>query len=270
MALDRARRLIGAPAVLEALAVPEISLARILVRAGRRDARTEAVRGRARERGVAVEEVSGEALAALVGHAWHPGVVGIAVAGPSASAEAILDRALAGPRPAFLLLLDGIQDPHNLGAILRTAEGAGVHGVVLPARRAAGITATVERVATGAAGHVATARVGNLATWIERVKARGVWAVGAAPGGPRRYDSVDLRGPVALVVGSEGTGLRRLLRDRCDEIVSIPMAGRIASLNVSVAAGILLFEVVRQRRAGPEAASSLSPVTLEKHRAGGR
>lgn len=269
MALERARRLIGAHAVLEALDAPEISLARILVRAGRRDACTEAVRLRARERGLAVEEASREALEALVGHPWHHNVVGIAAAAPAASATAILERALAGSRPAFLLLLDGIQDPHNLGAILRSAEGAGVHGVFLPARRAAGITATVERVATGAIGHVPLATVGNLASWIETVKARGVWTVGAAPGGPRMYDAPDFRGPVAVVLGGEGSGLRPLLRDRCDEIVSIPMAGRIASLNVSVAAGILLFEVVRQRRARAEAVSDPPNVTPGKIRVGG-
>lgn len=247
------RRLIGPHAVLEALAAPDIALRRIVVRAGRRDARTEAVRLRARQRGIAVEEASGEALEGLAGHAWHHGVVGITLPGPAASAEAILERALADPRPAFLLLLDGIQDPHNLGAILRSAEGAGVHGVFLPTRRAAGITATVERVSTGAVGHVPLATVGNLARWIETVKARGLWTVGAAPGGPRMYDASDFRGPVAVVLGGEGSGLRPLLRERCDEIVSIPMAGRLAALNVSVAAGILLFEVVRQRRAGPEA-----------------
>jgi 23S rRNA (guanosine2251-2'-O)-methyltransferase len=253
VAVERARRLIGPHAVLEALEAEGVQLTRILVRAGRRDARTEAVRQRARARGIAVEEASRGDLEGLVGHAWHHGVVGLAAAGPAASAAAILDQAAGGPRPAFLLLLDGVQDPRNLGAILRSAEGAGVGGVFLPARRSAGITPTAERVAAGATSHVPVATVGNMATWIEAVKARGIWTVGASPGAPRAYDAADLRGPVALVLGGEGTGLRRLVRGRCHEVVSIPMAGRVGSLNVSVAAGILLFEVVRQRRTPGEA-----------------
>jgi 23S rRNA (guanosine2251-2'-O)-methyltransferase len=149
--------------------------------------------------------------------------------------------------PALLVVLDGVEDPRNLGAILRTAEAAGVDGVVLPERHSAGLSETVGRASAGALEHVKVARVGNLVQAIEALKARGIWVVGFDAGGKERWDAVDMKRPVALVVGGEGRGMRRLVREHCDHLVSIPLFGHIASLNVSVAAGVALYEAVRQR-----------------------
>ena len=149
--------------------------------------------------------------------------------------------------PALLVVLDGVEDPRNLGAILRTAEAAGVDGVLLPERHSAGLSETVGRASAGALEHVKVARMGNLVQALEALKARGVWVVGFDAAGKERWDAVDLKRPVALVLGGEGRGMRRLVREHCDHLVSIPLFGHIASLNVSVAAGVALYEAVRQR-----------------------
>jgi predicted rRNA methylase len=153
--------------------------------------------------------------------------------------------------PALLVVLDGVEDPRNLGAILRTAEAAGADGVLLPERHSAGLSETVGRASAGALEHVKVARVGNLEQALDALKARGVWVVGFDAAGTERWDAVDLARPVALVLGGEGRGIRRLVREHCDHLVSIPHFGHVGSLNVSVAAGIALYEAVRQRRAVP-------------------
>jgi len=153
--------------------------------------------------------------------------------------------------PALVVVLDGVEDPRNLGAILRTAEAAGADGVLLPERHSAGLSETVARASAGALEHVRVARVGNLVQALEALKARGIWVVGFDAAGTERWDAVDLGRPVALVLGGEGRGIRRLVREHCDHLVSIPHFGHIGSLNVSVAAGIALYEAVRQRRSVP-------------------
>jgi len=186
----------------------------------------------------------------------HQGVVAQVAGGSCELPEAGLPALLAAlPGPAFLLVLDGVQDPHNLGACLRSAEAAGVHAVILPKDRAAGITPVVHKVACGAVQTLPLFTVTNLARTLRALQEAGIWLYGAAgDAGQLMYDA-DLRGPAALVVGSEGSGLRRLTRELCDFVVAIPMAGSVPSLNVSVAAGVLLYEVVRQRRpAGKEGA----------------
>jgi 23S rRNA (guanosine2251-2'-O)-methyltransferase len=152
--------------------------------------------------------------------------------------------------PPLLVLLDGIEDPHNLGAILRACEGAGVDGVFIPEHRAAGLNETVAKTSAGAVEYVRVARVTNLVRLIEELKDRGVWVVGVEGGTKNVYSDFDLKVPLAVVLGSEGKGVRRLVKEKCDVIVSIPMRGQINSLNVSVAAGIVLFEVIRQRGTG--------------------
>lgn len=149
----------------------------------------------------------------------------------------------------FLLILDCVQDPHNLGAILRTADAAGVHAVVAPKDKAVGITETVRRISVGAADHVAFAQVTNLARTMERLKQAGVWLVGTSDRATKSIYDLDLKGPLAIVLGAEEKGMRRLTEENCDFLASIPMAGKVACLNVSVATGVCLFEAVRQRRA---------------------
>jgi len=202
----------------------------------------------ARAAGIAVEETAGDVLDRAAGHSHHQGVVARCRAAPErtdAELPAFLE-ALADP--PFLLVLDGVQDPHNLGACLRSADAAGVQAVILPRDNSAPMTPVVRKVASGAAEAIPLFQVTNLARVLEQLKARGIWLVGAAGEAEQDLYAVDLRGPLALVLGAEGAGLRRLTRELCDHLVRIPMAGTVESLNVSVAAGICLFEAVRQRR----------------------
>lgn len=221
---------------------------RVLVAAGRRGPSVEEVWSLARERGVPVEMVDPDELARRAQTDSHQGV--IALADPPRLLEPgdLLAVAARRGEPPLLLVCAEIQDPHNLGALFRTAEAAGAHGAVIPKHRSAPLSATVYKSSAGALVHLPVARVTNLSRAIEELKAAGVWTVAADPAGPRAYDQCDLTGPVAIVLGSEGRGVPRLVRERCDELVSIPMRGRVGSLNVSVAGGILLFEAARQRR----------------------
>lgn len=171
-----------------------------------------------------------------------------AVAVLSAKAFADLEDLLSRGDPPFLVLLDEVEDPQNLGAIIRTAEAAGAHGLVLTERHSAGITETVMAVSAGAAEHLPVARVKNLAQAMEDLKRRGLWLIGAEAGSPEPWTAFDYTVPVGLVLGSEGRGLRRLTRERCDKVLSLPLSGRVNSLNVAAAAAVFLFEVVRQRR----------------------
>ena len=178
----------------------------------------------------------------------HQGVIAIAAAYEYAQVEDMLALARKKGEPPFLFLLDNIEDPHNLGAIIRTANLAGAHGVIIPKNRAAGLTATVARTSAGALNYTPVAKVTNLAKTIEELKAEGLWFVCADMGGTRRYD-LNLTGPIGLVIGNEGEGVGRLVKEKCDMVASIPMKGDIDSLNASVAAGVLAYEIVRQRLA---------------------
>jgi len=176
--------------------------------------------------------------------AYHQGVVATLAPKEFSSLESILEDA----KNPFLVLLDEVEDPQNLGAILRSAEGAGADGVILPERRSAGLTEVVYEVSAGALEHLKVARVPNLSQAMDELKKRGIWLVGAEGGGEGEYHEFDYTLPVGLVFGSEGRGLRPLVRKKCDKILSIPMRGRVNSLNVAAAAAVFLFEVVRQRR----------------------
>ncbi len=201
----------------------------------------------ARARGIPVRAVPRAALDRLpVTH--HQGVAARLEAAPEADVAGILARAAGLGQDPFLLLLDGVQDPHNLGSLLRTAACAGVHGVVLPRRRAAGVTEAVVRASAGAALTVPTAQVANIGQCALGLKKQGVWIVGADPAAPTEYTGARLDGPVALVLGSEGRGLGRLVRERCDLLVRIPVVGAVHSLNVAVAGALILYEILRQRR----------------------
>ena len=178
----------------------------------------------------------------------HQGVMAYAAAYEYAEVEDILKIAEEKGEPPFLFLLDGIEDPHNLGAIIRTANLAGAHGVIIPKRRAVGLTATVARTSAGALNYTPVAKVTNMAATIEDLKKRGIWFVCADMGGESMY-RLNLTGPIGLVIGNEGEGVSRLVKEKCDMIASIPMKGDIDSLNASVATGILAYEIVRQRLA---------------------
>ncbi|MCL6476807.1 MAG: 23S rRNA (guanosine(2251)-2'-O)-methyltransferase RlmB [Peptococcaceae bacterium] len=217
---------------------------KVLLAQGERSGRTGEIMALARERGVPVLKVDRARLDALSGNSRHQGVLAYTAAREYSTVEQILDAA--GDSP-FILLLDEINDPHNLGAILRTAEAAGVHGVVIPRRRSVSLTPAVARVSAGAVEYVPVARVANLAQTMDMLKERGLWVVGADAGGPDLYWRARLDGPLVLVVGGEDKGLGRLVREKCDLLVRLPMAGRINSLNASVAAALLMYEVLRQR-----------------------
>ncbi len=236
----------GFHAVEEALAAQR-PLERIVLARGRRGERVESIVRLAKSLGIPVRFEDRLQLDRLAGTRDHQGVVALAAARAGAELEDLLQG---HGESGLLVLLDSIEDPRNLGAIVRTALAAGAHGVVIPERRAAGLSDTVERASAGALAHLPVARVKNLARAIEQVKESGYWLVGMDERAEKSYSAVDLRRPVGIVLGGEGEGLHELIRKRCDFLVSIPTTGPVRSLNVSVAAGIMLFEVVRQRRAG--------------------
>ena len=233
----------GVHPVLEALRAGTVRRLRIAERAGER---LREVIDQATQAGLRVERVPQDAIDRLARGVTHQGVIADIDSERAVELHALVD----GPSP-LIVVLDAIEDPHNLGAILRTADAAGVSGVVVQSRRSALHAGTVAKTSAGALSHVRVAEVVNIARAIGELKELGVWSVGLAGEASQAYDQVDLTGPVALVMGAEGPGLRRLVRDKCDFLVSIPMAGHVGSLNVSVAAGIALFEAVRQRRAKP-------------------
>ena len=218
---------------------------KLLVASGELSGAAQEIIGMAREAGAVVQKVDRSRLDAL--YPAHQGMLAYVAAVPYATLSDILAAADEKGEDPFLILLDGVTDPHNLGAIVRSAECAGAHGVVIPERRAAGLTPAAAKAAAGALNHMPIARVTNLNRAIEELKARNIWVIGTAMDGEDAL-SADLTGPVALVIGSEGEGISRLTLEKCDRTISLPMKGRIESLNASVAAGILMYEVVRARR----------------------
>ena len=202
----------------------------------------------AKDAGIEVRFVHRDALNREAPNALHQGVIAFAAAREYATLDDVLRIPIEKGQVPLFLILDGVEDPRNLGAILRTADAAGVHGVIIPERRAAGLTETVAKVAAGAMEYVPVVKVVNIANTLEDLKKAGVWVVGAEAGGEMVYWDADFIRPTAIVLGGEDKGIRRLVRDRCDYLISLPLMGSINSLNVSVAAGALLYEVLRQRR----------------------
>lgn len=200
----------------------------------------------AKECGAVVKDTSADKLDELAGGEKHGGVAAAMAAAEYAEVDDILAEAKRKGKPPFIIIADEIQDPHNLGAIIRTAEAAGADGIIIPKRRSVGLTATVFKTSAGAASYVRVARVSNLVDAIKQLKERGVWVYGADMDG-EPFRKADMTGAVALVIGSEGSGLGRLVRENCDKIVSIDMYGSINSLNASVSAAILMYEIVRLR-----------------------
>ena len=226
---------------------------RVLVQHGRDDRRIHELVVLARAREIAVETRPAAELDALAGGGVHQGVVAKVAAAAPLAEEDLLVRLGAGGRAPLLLVLDGVQDPHNLGACLRTADAAGADAVVVPRDRAVGLTPVVRKVAAGAAETVAFVQVTNLARFLRALKEQGLWIVGTDDAADTLHYAADLKGPLALVLGAEGAGMRRLTREHCDFVVRVPMRGGVASLNVSVAAGVVLYEALRQRAAAASA-----------------
>ena len=235
----------GRNAVLEAYRAGR-PIDRLFLLDGCQDGPILSIRREAGKKNTPVKYVSRERLDQLSETGKHQGVIAYAAAYEYASVPEILDAARQKGEEPFLFLLDNIEDPHNLGAIIRTANLAGAHGVIVPKNRAAGLTAAVAKTSAGALNYTPVARVTNLAKTIEDLKKEGIWFVCADMEGTRMYD-LDLKGPIGLVIGSEGEGVGRLVREKCDMTASIPMKGDIDSLNASVAAGVLAYEIVRQR-----------------------
>lgn len=240
-------RIFGINPVREALKAGR-AIQRLLVSEQRRQDRDlQAILREARDAGIEVRMVGRDALNREAPGAPHQGIIAIVAAHAYASLDDILRIPKERGEDPFFLVLDGVEDPRNFGAILRTAETAGIHGVIIPERRAVGLTDTVAKAAAGALEYVRVAKVVNIVSTLEELKRAGVWIFGAEAGGSTVFWKADLGGPVALVLGGEDRGLRRLVRETCDSLLALPMSGSIRSLNVSVAAGVLLYEVVRQR-----------------------
>lgn len=235
----------GRNAVIEAFRSGK-EIDKVYILDGCQDGPVMTVKREAAKRGTPVKYVTRERLDQLSETGKHQGVIAIAAAWHYSEIEDMLALAERKGEPPFLFLLDNIEDPHNLGAIIRTANLAGAHGVIIPKNRAVGLTATVARTSAGALSYTPVARVTNLAKTIEELKEKGLWFVCADMNGSRMYD-LDLKGPIGLVIGSEGQGVGRLIKEKCDMTAAIPMKGDIDSLNASVAAGVLAYEIVRQR-----------------------
>ena len=233
----------GINPVLEALRAGRVISLRVGNRGGERIRELVTL---ASARGIRVQRVAPDLLDRAAGGGVHQGVVADVEEAAADYSIAELVRGASGV--PLIVVLDGIEDPHNLGAILRTADAAGVDGVVMQSRRSAALGGAAAKASAGAVAHVKIAQVVNVARALEELKDAGVWTVGLAGEASTSYDDIDLKGPSAIVLGAEGTGLRRLVRERCDFLAAIPMSGHVGSLNVSVAAGITLFEAVRQRR----------------------
>lgn len=248
---ERATEIFGVNPVLEALRAASRPIQEITIADGSKDARLRELIELARVRDVPVHRAPRISLDRVTGNARHQGVVARVAAARYADAEDLLDSVTAQHqnRSPLFVILDGVEDPHNLGAVLRTAECAGLNGVFIPERRAVGLTETVAKASAGAVEHVPVARVTNLSRLIDQLKERNVWVIGAAAEAQMNYTEWDWTRPSAVVMGGEGAGLHRLVRERCDALVKIPVLGRVESLNVSVATGIILYEAVRQRAA---------------------
>lgn len=235
----------GRNAVMEAFRSGK-TIDKLFVLDGCQDGPVKSIVREAKKHDTIVNFVAKERLDQLSDTGHHQGVIAFAAAYEYAEVEDILKIAEEKGEPPFIFLLDGIEDPHNLGAIIRTANLAGAHGVIIPKRRAVGLTATVARTSAGALNYTPVAKVTNIANTIEELKEKGMWFVCADMGGEVMY-RLNLKGSIGLVIGNEGDGVSRLVKEKCDMIASIPMKGDIDSLNASVAAGILAYEIVRQR-----------------------
>ena len=237
----------GRNAVLEALKAGR-PIDKLYIAKGETDSTLAHIASKARDAGAVVVEADRRKLDAMSLTGSHQGVLAYASVKAYVSVQDILAIAEARGEPPFVIVCDEISDPHNLGAIIRTAEAAGAHGVVIPKRRSAGMTAVIEKTSAGAVEHMAVARVPNVTAALTELKKAGLWVYGTAAGAEKTLWETDLTGPAAVVIGSEGDGMSRLVRENCDFLIGIPMKGEVSSLNASTSAAIVIYETVRQRR----------------------
>lgn len=237
----------GRNAVIEALRAG-VTIDKIYMLRGQTDSALGHIASTARSRGIVVVDADRRKLDGMSRTHSHQGVIALAAVREYASVEDILNVAHERGEPPLIIICDELSDPHNLGAVIRTAECAGAHGVIIPKRRSAGLTAVVAKTSAGAVAHLPVARVPNLSALLEQLKKQGIWIFGTAADADTSLYDADLKGPVAIVIGSEGAGMSRLVAEHCDFKVSIPMKGQINSLNASAAAAILIYEAVRQRQ----------------------
>ena len=236
----------GRNSVLELLE-SERDINKILIAKGERHGSINKIIAIAKQRKIVIAEVERAKLNAISETNNHQGVIAIVPPFNYVSVEDMLAEAKAKKEDPFILILDGIEDPHNLGSIIRTAETSGVHGVIIPKRRAASVNATVSKSSAGAVEHVKIARVNNINETIKYLKEKGLWICGTDGAAKEYYYNQNLKGPIAIVIGSEGFGMSRLVKENCDFLVKIPMKGKITSLNASVSAGIIIYEALKQR-----------------------
>ena len=227
-----------------------MTIDKIFILKGETDATLGHIASTAREKGIVVVDADRRKLDNMSRTHSHQGVIALAAVREYATVDDILNAAREKGEPPLIVVCDELSDPHNLGAVIRTADAAGAHGVIIPKRRSAGLTAVVGKTSAGAVAHVPVARVPNLPTLLKELKEEGVWVFGTAAEGNTTLYQADLKGPAAIVIGSEGDGMGRLVTETCDFTVSIPMRGKINSLNASAAAAVLLYEAVRQRLGG--------------------
>ena len=240
-------KIIGRKPVLEAIKSGK-AIDKILIKKGKYEGSIVPIVKKAKENGIVIQEVAKEKLDAVSGGGNHQGVVAYASAHEYVTVEEILKKAADKGEPPFVIICDKITDPHNLGAIIRTANCTGAHGVIIPKRGSVGVNSIVVKTSAGAAMYTPVAKVTNIANTIDELKKAGLWIAAADMDGEEMY-KIDLKGALGIVIGSEGEGISRLVKEKCDFIASIPMAGEINSLNASVAAGVLMYEALRQRRA---------------------
>ena len=239
--------IVGRNAVLEALSADR-TIDKLFVQAGSNEGSIRKIIAEAKDKGIVIQETEKVRLDAMaVGTSRHQGVIAFASAHEYVRIEDILAAAEAKGEDPFIIIMENIQDPHNLGAVIRTANAAGAHGVIIPKRRSVGLTSVVGKVSAGAIEYTPVAKVTNIVRTIEQLKKEGIWIACADMAGDVMYQT-DLKGPIALIIGNEGEGVTRLVKENCDYVVSMPMNGQIESLNASVAAGLLMYEVVRQRK----------------------
>lgn len=239
-------KLEGRNSVMEALKADR-TINKLFVIKGEREGSIRQIVAMAREKGIIVTEVEKSALDSMSSSRSHQGVIAFVAVKEYVEVDDILQSAQEKGQPPFIIILDEIADPHNFGAILRTANAVGAHGVIIPKRRAIGLTSSVSKASAGAVEYVPVARVTNIAQTIEYLKKNNVWVVGTDATGDKAFYESDLKGAIALVVGSEGEGMGKLIREKCDFVVNIPMQGEISSLNASVAAAIVMYEILKQR-----------------------
>ena len=243
---DREDVIEGRNAVIEALRAGR-TIDKVFIQKGETDKTLGHIASKAREAGIVVVDADKRKLESMSQTHSHQGVIALAAVREYCSISDILSIAAERGEPPFVVICDEISDPHNLGAVIRTAEAAGVHGIIIPKRRSAGLTSIVDKTSAGAAEHMAVARVANLTAAIKELKDAGVWVYGTAAEGSNPLWKTDLKGPICVVIGSEGDGISRLVRENCDFLVSIPMYGKVSSLNASAAAAVLIYEALRQR-----------------------